>query len=126
MDHGQKTTGEVAQIIGQISIDSGNKGLFTKAGVEAKDHFSHEKITEGIKPVNLEKIQGFDYCASAFGHLLLFNIPITVDVEMLVKRDARGLQHGGPIDTVGFQDVLGYQVLSRRPELSKERTVGIG
>ncbi len=126
MDHGQKTTGEVSQIIGQIRIDAGNQGLLTKAGIEAEDHFSHKKITEGIKPINLEKVQGLDYCASALGHLFLFHIPIAVDIEMLVKRDAGSLQHGRPVNTVGFKDVFGDQVLDYRPELSKERTVGIG
>jgi hypothetical protein len=126
MDHGQKATGEISQIIGQIRIDAGNQGLLTEAGVEAEDHFSHKKITKGIKPINLEKIQGLNYCASALGHLLFFHIPITVYIEMLVQRDASGLQHGRPVDAVGFEDVLGDQVLDYRPELSKERTVGIG
>ncbi len=84
LNHGEKTTYEITKVVGQIGVHSSDEGLFTEAGVEAEDHLPHEKIAERIEAINLEEIQRLDYRASTLGHFFLLNVPVTVNVEMLV------------------------------------------
>ena len=87
-----------------------------KVGVQAERHLAQQEVAEGIQAVLVPQFQRREDPAPALGHLGLVHQPVAVHVEVLVDRDARGLEHGGPVDAVGLQDVLGDEVLRHRPE----------
>ena len=90
--------------------------FFAEAGIQPEHHIPQEEIAEGIKTVFILQLQGLDDIAQAFGHLALIDIPVAVDVQMPVRLDPGGLQHGGPVNAVGFQNIFGDEVLGHRPE----------
>jgi hypothetical protein len=48
-----------------------------------------------------------------------------MDIEMLVRLDACGLKHTGPINAVGLQDIFGSNVLNTGPKFLKQLTIWI-
>jgi len=125
MNHGKYPGKQIAQIIGQIRIDALNQGSFTETGIQAKGHISNQKKAERIQTINIFKLQGFDHISETFGHLALFDIPVTVNIQMFVYRNAGRFKHDRPVDTMGFEDVFGHDVLGRRPECFKQLAIRI-
>jgi hypothetical protein len=73
----------------------------------------------------VRELEGLHHVADGLRHLRAAVGPVAVHVEPPVERDARRLEHGGPVHRVRLQDVLGDQVLGVGPELLVERAVGI-
>ena len=95
------------------------QAVHSKIRIQAKGHLTHQKEPEGIDAVNCFHFKGIDDIADGLGHLAFFDIPVPVDIEVLVHGQPRGLQHDGPINGMGFQNVLGNHVLGMRPVFLK-------
>ena len=77
--------------------------------------------------VLVRELEGLDHVADGLRHLPAPDRPVAVDVQTPVQRDARGVEHGRPVDAVRLEDVLTDQMLgvASRPELLVERTLRI-
>jgi len=125
MDHWEHPGKQVPQIIGQIRIDALNQWILTETGIQAEGHLANQKKTEGIQPVYIFKLQGFNHIAETLGHLALFDIPVSMNIQMLVDWNAGGFKHDRPINAMGFEDVFGHDMLDDRPERFKQVAVRI-
>ncbi|OQA53685.1 MAG: hypothetical protein BWY44_00104 [Candidatus Omnitrophica bacterium ADurb.Bin292] len=101
------TAHEVAQIVGQIRIDALNQTFLAEARIESEYHVSHQEIAEGIEAVLVLQVERTHDIAQALGHFALFDIPVAVNIEVLIRFDPGRLEHRRPVDAVGFHDILG-------------------
>mgnify|MGYP005865010439 CR=1 FL=1 len=103
----------------------GSGSLFAEVGIQAEHHLPQQEIPECIQSIKVHKVQGFDHIAEALRHLALMHVPVPVHIQVPVRLNAGGLEHAGPVDAVGFQDILGHEVLGRGPELLEQGAVGV-
>ncbi len=123
--HGQGAAHQVAQIVGQMGVEPEHKGLFRKVGIQAEDHVAQQEVAKSVESVLVFQIQRPDDVAQALGHFAGIRIPVAVHVEMLIRFDARSLEHGRPVNAVRFQNILGDEMLGLAPEFMKVRAVRI-
>jgi len=123
--HGEGAAEKIAQIIGEIGIEALDERFFTEIGVQSEDHLPEQEIAEGIYSVFGSQIQRPDHLALALAHLAFIDFPVAVDIQMLKQREPGSLNHGGPVDAVGFEDILGDGVLHGWPEFTVEGAVGV-
>ena len=124
-DHAQGTLQQVPQVVGQVGVQPGDQRLLAEVGVQPERHLAQQEVAEGVQAVLVRQVERREDPAAALGHLGLVHQPVAVDVEVLVERDARRLEHGRPVDAVGLQDVLADQVLRHRPESPEELPVRV-
>ena len=123
--HREAAAHQIAQVVGQVGIDPLDETLFAEARIEPEHHVPKQEIAEGIEAVFVLQVQGLDDVSQALGHLALVHVPVTVDVQVAVGFDPGRLEHRGPVDAVGLQDVLGDEVLGRGPEGPEVLPVGV-
>ncbi len=107
---------QVAEVVGQIRVETIHEGLLAEARVEAEVHLAQEEVAEGVVAVLIGELEGLHHVADGLRHLAPAERPVAVDVEPPVERDPGRLQHGRPVDAVRLQDILGDQVLNVLPE----------
>ena len=62
---------------------------FAEACVQAEHHLPEQKVSKGIQTVFFHQIQRADDVSEALAHLGLFDVPISVDVQVLIRSNAR-------------------------------------
>ncbi len=102
MRHGQGAVEQIAQVVGQVSIEPVDQSRLGKAPVMAEMHLPHQEIAESIQAVFLAHAQRLDHIAQALGHLGLIHFPVPVDPESLIRLHSGRLEHGGPENGVGL------------------------
>ena len=122
-DHGQRPGEEIAQIVRQIRVQSREHGVVGKGGVQAEAHLAQQKIPGGVRAVFGGQFPGPDDVAEGFGHFGRIHVPVAVHVQTPVRFQPHRLEHGGPVDGVGFQDVFGDHVLGHGPVVREQRPV---
>ena len=110
--HGQHAAEQVAEIIGEVGVDTGDKGIVIEVGVGAEVHLGEHEVAEGIGAEELNHALRMDDVAEALGHLGVAHEPVAVHVEVLIHGQSGGMEHAGPENAVGLEDILGYQVLA--------------
>ena len=86
-------------------------------------HFPEQEIAEGVGSEELCHAHRIHDVAKALAHLGVAHKPVAMHIEVLVHGQAGRLEHGGPEDAVGLEDILGNQVLCR-PVVCKVLPVG--
>ena len=124
-DQGRRPAREVAEVVGEVGVETADEGLLAEVGVEAEGHLAQEEVAEGVVAVLVRELKGLDDVADRLGHLPAAERPVAVDVQAPVERDPGRVEHGGPVDAVRLEDVLADQVLDVGPELLVERAVGV-
>jgi hypothetical protein len=108
-----------------LAIHVAGEHLLAEVGVQSEGHVAQQVIAEGVEAVFVAHDQGLDHVAEALGYLAVVDVPVAVHVEMLDRWNADGVQHGGPEDGVGLEDVLGDEMLALRPQAFEVGAVGI-
>ena len=122
--HPQAAGEEIAQIIGQVGIDPGGQGGFAEMGVQPEDHLPEKEVADLVDAEAGGQGPGLHHVPQALGHLAGGHLPVAVDIEVRKRRHPHGLQHGGPIDGMGFEDILGDEVLGG-PEFFVSLAAGV-
>src|SRR4029077_20090246 len=107
---------QIAQIIRQIGVIARSETLASKVCVLSEDALPQYEIAESVHADLLLHLQRRNHVAEALGHLLTFDSPKAMHVQMFVQRQARRHQHGGPKHPVGFNNVLADEMFRLRPE----------
>ena len=82
----------------------------------SKDHFPHEKIPEGVHTEFPDHFNGIGHIADAFGHFTSLYIPKSMDIESVIDIQSGRLEHDGPVNTMGFDNILCYKMPGGGPE----------
>ncbi len=114
-DHLDPAAEQVAQVVGEVGVDPADERLLREAGVLPEHHLGHEEIAERVDPVFGGHFHGVDRVAGGLAHLGIAHQPPAVGEDGPRHRQIHGLEHGGPVDGVGGQDVLPDQVARGRP-----------
>ena len=122
--HGQAARKEVAQVIGQISVETPHQGVLAERRILSEAHLRKQKIAKSAEAVLLGHVEGRDHVAQALGHLGLVHGPVAVNAQPFVERDAGGHEHGRPEHGMGLQDVLGHQMIGSGPVFSIVLAIG--
>ena len=123
--HGGGPAEQVAQIVGQVGILPGHDRLGAERRVEAKGHLPQRKIPQGVDPVGLDQFLRPHDIADALRHLGVVDIPVAVNMELLVERQVHGHQHSRPVDGMWLEDILGDHMFGNGPEFHEIAAVRI-
>ena len=114
-DHRQRTLRQIAEIVGEIGIDTRDDGLVVVAAVLTERHFAHEEIAHLIDAVLRRHGEGIDDVADRLRHLLAAVEQEAVAEDPLGNLDAGRHQECGPVDGVETHDILAGDVQIGRP-----------
>ena len=69
---------KIAEVVGEIAVETFDKRLDGEAGVLPEDHLAHQIITYCVDAVLLDEVQRTDHVAQGFAHLGLAHQPPAV------------------------------------------------
>ena len=125
-DHGQRTLGEVAEVVGQVGVDAVNDGLFGVGAVLAEGNLAHEEEAHSVQAEGVDEVCGVDDVTDGLGHLLAVDEQEAVAEHALGQFDSGRPQECGPVDGVESGDVLADEVQVGGPVLGEQFVVGVG
>ncbi len=105
-DHGYTAVKQVAQVIGQIRINSVNQGSAGEVAVLSKRHLPQEEVPDSIHPKLIGQLQGIYHIAFRFGHLIVLHQEPAVSKYRLRQRQVKGHKNDWPDDCMEPDDLL--------------------
>ena len=99
---------QVAQVIGQISIDASNQRIAGEVAIAAQINFAQQEVTNGVSAEFVDQGQRINNIALGFGHLVTVNDEPTMAVYLFGQLQAHSMQHNGPNNGVEAHDFLAY------------------
>ncbi len=121
----QHAAGEVAQVVGQVAVVALHEHFLGKRSVLTQTHFGHEEIAQGVDAEAVGVVEGIHHVAGGFAHFVAAAEPPSVGEDAAGHFHAHGLQHGGPVDRVGGENVLADEVDGAGPAAGKGRVVAL-
>jgi len=124
-DHGEGAAHQVPQVVCEFRVDPRPERFLAESGVEPEDHLTGEAITGGIHPEGRGEFPWADHVSETLGHLPLAHPPVAVDVDPPGRGEPERAEHCGPVNTVGLEYVLGYDVFGNGPKAFKSFVIRI-
>ena len=114
--HGHGAAEQVAQVVGQITVDAVDQCLVGEHTVVAEGDLAQQEIADGVHAVAIAQDNGVYHVAHRLGHLAAVHQQPAVAKHALRQRQIQCHQHGRPQDGVEAQDLLAHHVQVCRPE----------
>ena len=114
-DHGGHPGGQVAQVVGQVGVVADDHALVAEVAVGPEGLSAQKLVAKAVHAKVLDQFGRGDLVERRLRHLLAADQQVAVHVELPGRCLAGGHQHGGPVHAVEPQDVLGQQMVDRRP-----------
>ena len=109
-NHGERPTQEVADSIRELRVDGRHHRALRKVSVLPEGHFTEQEVAERVDAELLDHPVGIDDVAAALRHFFAVDRPPTVGEDRPRQRQLQRHQHRGPIDRMGRENVLPYQM----------------
>ena len=129
-DHGGDPRHEVAQVVGQVRVVTGDDALVGEVAVTAEGHVAQQVVAQRVDAEvvgqgqrrhvgDVERRGAFAAGQPRRDHRLAELLPahqqVAVDEDLGRRLQAGRHAHGGPPDAVELEDVLADQVVGRAP-----------
>ena len=114
--HGQASVEQVAQVVGQVGIDTADEAVAAEIAVLAQLDVVQEVVTDGIGAKFLEQRDRIYHVTFGLGHLFTVHDEPAMAVYHFRQLDTKAHEHDGPNDGVETDDFLPHQVHIGRPE----------
>ena len=115
--HGHGAAEQVAQVVGQITVDAVDQCLVGEHTIVAEGDLAQQEVADGVHAVAIAQDNGVYHVAHRLGHLAAVHQQPAVAEHPLRQRQIQCHQHGRPQDGVETQDFLAHHVQVGRPEL---------
>ena len=119
MNHRDRSTDEVAEIVGEIRVEPREHRLVREARVLTERHLAHHEVAEAVQPEDLGVILVARNVAERLRHLRAAHQPEAVRDDPTRHRQASGHQKRRPVERVLAHDLLADEVRHRWPQASE-------
>ncbi len=83
MHHAEASAEEIAEVIGEITIDPVNHGPVGEIAIDPKRNLPHQEIPHCIDSIEVDQAVGFHHILERFGHLLAIDRPPAMGKDRL-------------------------------------------
>ena len=105
----------VAHVVGQLRVQAQYQGVAAEGRVLADNHLPYQEIAEHVHAEFVLHVHRVHHVARGLGHAGVVHHPPAMGQDVARQGQVQGLEHGGPIDRMGGQDVLAQQVVVGGP-----------
>ena len=123
-NHAYGSVQQVAQVVGQICIYTGNQCITGEVAVAAQVDFAQQEVADSISAELINQTQRVDNVALGFGHFIAVNYEPAMTINLLRHFQTHSVQHDWPDNGVEAHDFLAYQMQACRPVFVEEGIIG--
>ena len=115
--HRNGTVQQISEIVRKLSVVTCEHQIFGEIRIFSITHFSQQEIAQPVDSNQVFHFQRIDDVAQRLAHLTALNHPMPMDGQFFENRETRSLEHAGPVDSVGFENILADHMMALLPKL---------